>query len=226
MNGVLPNLGVYRDMPFGIENLVDRRDVTIGENNTAFYIALDPDYAARGSRMSAVTLREGEKNLSDVSDIEISAGGSSGGLTVEQVQQALAADTADLRTAMAADQDISGGPSSGTLELIKQLEQSVVDNVEQKVETEGNAPQQIQEIADDIEMVGATLNWADEHPESGRTPDVAAVDAVTGQAPLRERVPLPLRQPLLPPIFTLRQLRRGFSQMVRRRGQGLRRVRL
>jgi len=95
--------------------------------------------------------------------------------TVAQVQQALAQDTADLRTAMAADQSVSGGPSSGTIDRIRELEQSVADNVEQKVEAKNSAPQQIKEIAADIEMVGATLNWADEHPETGTDPDVTLV---------------------------------------------------
>jgi flagellar biosynthesis GTPase FlhF len=80
--------------------------------------------------------------------------------------------TADLRTAMAADLEISGGVPSGTLELIRQLEDAVEDNVEQKVEAKNSAPQAIQDIASGITMVGATLNLADKNPETGKTPTV------------------------------------------------------
>jgi len=96
-------------------------------------------------------------------------------VTVEQVQQALAQDTADLRTAMAADQSVSGGPNSGTIDKIKELEQTVSNNVTQKVEAKGSAPQEIKDIANDIQMVGATLNWEDKHPEQGTPVDVTLV---------------------------------------------------
>ena len=93
-------------------------------------------------------------------------------LTVEDVQNALFGDTADLRTAMAADLELSGGISSGTLERIEQLEQIVEDNVEQKVEAEVSAPAEIKDIADGITMVGATLNLAVGAAESEETPTV------------------------------------------------------
>ena len=93
-------------------------------------------------------------------------------LTVQDVQDALQDQTADLRTAMAADLEISGGVPSGTLELIRQLENAVEDNVEQKVEARNSAPQAIQDIASGITMVGATLNLADKNPETGETPTV------------------------------------------------------
>lgn len=92
--------------------------------------------------------------------------------TVEDVQQALADQTADLRAAMAADQSVSGGQSSGTLDLIQELEKTVADNVDKKVEAKNSAPTEIKEIADSVEMIGATLNFADKNPDSGKTPTV------------------------------------------------------
>ena len=92
--------------------------------------------------------------------------------TVEDVQNALISDTADLRTAMAADQSIAGGTNSGTLDRIAQLEKSLADNVDQKVEAKNSAPQAIRDIANGITMIGATLNLADKNPETGKTPTV------------------------------------------------------
>jgi hypothetical protein len=86
-------------------------------------------------------------------------------LTVQQVQDALISDTADLRTAMAADLELSGGPSSGTLEKIVELEKTVSDNVDQKIEAKSSAPQPIKDIAAGVTMVGATLNLADKHSD-------------------------------------------------------------
>lgn len=79
--------------------------------------------------------------------------------TLEDVQKALENSTAELREAMTADQSISGGPSSGTLERIQELEDAVADNVEQKVEVHDKANKEIAAIANDITMVGAALNW-------------------------------------------------------------------
>jgi len=88
-------------------------------------------------------------------------------ITVEDVQQALADDTADLRVAMAADLSINGGQNSGTLDKIKALEAAVSDNVEQIIDAKNSAPQKIQDIASDVTMIGASLNLADKHPETG-----------------------------------------------------------
>ena len=97
---------------------------------------------------------------------------SSDPLTVEDVQTALKDDTADLHTAMAADLELSGGPSSGALEKIRELENAVSDTVNQEVEVKNSAPQQIKEIAEGITMIGATLNLADKNPGTGTTPTV------------------------------------------------------
>ncbi|MBE6936019.1 MAG: hypothetical protein E7458_05890 [Ruminococcaceae bacterium] len=101
--------------------------------------------------------------------------GSAPQLTLDQVQEALKDSTAELRTAMTADQSISGGVDSGTLEKIRELEKEVADNVDQKVEVHDKANKEIAAIAGDIEMVGAALNWEDAHPESGKTPTVTLV---------------------------------------------------
>ena len=92
--------------------------------------------------------------------------------SVQDVQDALVNETADIRAAMAADLELSGGASSGTLDLIKQLENSVSDNVDQKVDAKNSAPQAIKDIAKGVTMLGATLNLADKNPESGKTPTV------------------------------------------------------
>ena len=92
--------------------------------------------------------------------------------TVEDVQNALVNKTAELHTAMAADLELSGGPSSGTLEKIQALENTVSDTVDQKIEAKNSAPQQIKDIATGITMIGATLNLADKHPETGTKPTV------------------------------------------------------
>ena len=92
--------------------------------------------------------------------------------TVQDVQDALENHTAELRAAMAADLELSDGASNGTLDLIQQLENKVLDNVEQKVDVANNAPQAIQDIASGVTMIGATLNLADENPGTGKTPTV------------------------------------------------------
>lgn len=92
--------------------------------------------------------------------------------TVQDVQNALQQDIVDLRTAMAADQSMSGGPDSGTLDRIRALEDKVADNVEQNVEAKPSAPQALKDIASGVTMVGATLNLADDHPETGTAPSV------------------------------------------------------
>ena len=101
-------------------------------------------------------------------------GNSSSGqpITVEDVQTALVNETADLHTAMAADLELSGGPSSGTLDRIQELEDAVSDTVDQEIEVKNSAPQQIKDIATGITMIGATLNLADKHPETGTKPSV------------------------------------------------------
>lgn len=92
--------------------------------------------------------------------------------TVQDVQDALFGDTGDLRMAMAADQSIAGGTSGGTLDRIRQLEQTAADNVVQQVKAKTNAPQQLKDITNGITMIGATLNLADKNPSSGTTPTV------------------------------------------------------
>lgn len=93
--------------------------------------------------------------------------------TVQDVQDALVNSTADLRTAMAADLELSGGASNGTLALIQELEAAVSDNVAQKIDVKTNAPQEIQNIVEGISMIGATLNLADKHPDdNGKRPTV------------------------------------------------------
>ena len=89
-------------------------------------------------------------------------------LDVEDVQEALENQTADLHTAMAADLELSGG----TLEKIRELENKVADSVTQEVEAQANAPQPIKDIAGDITMIGATLNLGDKHSETGTKPTV------------------------------------------------------
>ena len=93
-------------------------------------------------------------------------------LDVEDVQDALEEQTGDLHTAMAADLELSGGASSGTLEKIRKLESKVADSVTQGIKAKNNAPQQIKDIVGGITMIGATLNLADKHPESGTKPTV------------------------------------------------------
>ncbi|MBR5283918.1 MAG: Ig-like domain-containing protein, partial [Clostridia bacterium] len=92
--------------------------------------------------------------------------------TVQDVQDALQQDTADLRTAMAADLSVNGGQNSGTLDRIAQLEAAVSDNVDQKIEAKNSAPQALKDIASGVTMVGATLNLADKNPDNGKTPTV------------------------------------------------------
>ena len=94
--------------------------------------------------------------------------------SVQEVQDALSADTAELRAAMAADGALSGGENSGTLDRIRELEQTVADHVTTDVDVKNNSvPQNIKDIADDIEMVGAGLNFADNHPgDNGKDPVV------------------------------------------------------
>jgi hypothetical protein len=112
------------------------------------------------------------KTLNQKLDDLIDNNDSSDPLTVEKVQNALRNETADLRAAMAADPELSGGNSSGTLGRIQELENSVSDNVAQRVEAKNSAPQQIRDIAEGITMIGATLNLADKNPGSGMTPTV------------------------------------------------------
>ncbi len=114
------------------------------------------------------------KNITDIINSQLSnlLPGANGTTTVQDVQNALENQTADLRTAMAADLEISGGVSSGTLDLIKQLEAAVFDNVDQKVDAKNNAPKAIKDIASGVTMIGATLNLADKNPENGKTPTV------------------------------------------------------
>ena len=83
-------------------------------------------------------------------------------LDVEDVQDALKKQTVDLHTAMAADLELSGGASSGTLEKIRKLENKVADSVTQEVKAKADAPQPIRDIAGGITMIGATLNLASE----------------------------------------------------------------
>jgi len=93
--------------------------------------------------------------------------------TVEDVQNALEKDTAELRAAMTADQALQGGNNSGTLDLITELEQTVANHVDTTVELRDSAvPQPIKDIVDDIQMVGAALNFADDQPDTGNTPTV------------------------------------------------------
>ena len=91
-------------------------------------------------------------------------------LDVEDVQEALENQTADLHTAMAADLELSGG----TLEKIRELENKVADSVTQEVEAQANAPQPIKDIAGDITMIGATLNLASKEPTSTVTLELSA----------------------------------------------------
>jgi len=93
-------------------------------------------------------------------------------VTVQDVQDTLVGDTADLRTAMAADLELSGGASNGTLDKIQALENAVSNNVDQVVVAKNSAPQAIQNIAGGVTMIGATLNLADNHPEQGRPASV------------------------------------------------------
>jgi len=88
--------------------------------------------------------------------------------SVQDVQNALQSETADLRAAM--DADLNG--DSGTLDRIAELEKLVSDNVDQKIDAKNSAPQAIQDIASGVTMIGATLNLADKNPETGKTPTV------------------------------------------------------
>ena len=77
---------------------------------------------------------------------------------IEQVQNSFENDTEDLRTAMAADLDGTGGPSSGTLDRVAELESAVSDAVGSNVEVAADAPQKIKDIENGITMIGAKLN--------------------------------------------------------------------
>lgn len=112
-------------------------------------------------------------SVNDKLDSIIKDTGSSDALdTIKNVQEVLKNDTADLHTAMAADLANSGGPSSGTLEKIEQLEEAVSEKVEKKIEADASAPQEIRDIADDITMTGATLNVAPTGNETDGKPSV------------------------------------------------------
>ncbi len=77
---------------------------------------------------------------------------------IDEVQSSFENDTGDLRTAMAADLDGTGGPSSGTLGRIAELESAVSDAVESDVMVADDAPQKIKDIQNGITMIGAKLN--------------------------------------------------------------------
>lgn len=95
--------------------------------------------------------------------------------TVKQIQDALINDTEELHTAMAADLESSGGPSSGTLEKVGELENAVSDAVTSHVEAAEDAPKAIKDITDGVTMVGAVLNAADTDGASTEKPSVKLV---------------------------------------------------
>ncbi len=95
---------------------------------------------------------------------------------IKQVQSTFEDDTGDLRTAMAADLDGTGGQASGTLEKIEKLESAVSDAVNSDVKVTTTAPAEIQSIQKDVTVVGASLNVkVDTESDSEEKPSVTLV---------------------------------------------------
>lgn len=180
--------GMFIDADYSIngvfmENLPDDLLQESGNTNIYFRVRVAPsditqyriseysDYS-EAFDVNKVTASVNDKLDEIIGDIPTSGGDIN---TVRQIQDALRNDTEELRTAMAADLEISGGTPSGTLERIGELENAVSGAVDSGVEAADDAPRAIKDIADGITMTGAKLNAGSTDDSSAEKPSVRLV---------------------------------------------------